>query len=382
MAGKKKAESKDKEDNGLSEEDNREQMLAEFFKNANKNFGAGTAFYPEDDKFKVIPRISTGIFPLDYSIGGGIPVGRISLFYGHKSTSKTTNILRAIGNAQKLCSNCWTPLLANSNKGSCSCGINRKVVTLWLDVEGAWDEKWSSNFVSLDETLIVSRPGSAEQTIDLAHAALQSAVDIIVIDSIAFMTPQAEQDRSSSEDTMALQARQMGKGIRRFVATTNEVGKDSGRRPTIIMTNQIRLKVGLVFGNPETLPGGYAAGFATSLEIKTSHGKYVMDEITGKPISVENKAVIEKNKVGPPKIETAWDVCMMKTDVKNVGEIMDESWVFEMGERVGLIKVAPQRIECNGATYRGRSLLEKHWMDNKEDYTLFKNQLMPILLAV
>ena len=380
MAGKKK-KTDDSDADDRTEDEIRSEALAALFKGANKNFGAGTLMYSDDEKLIQPPRISTGILPLDYALGGGIPVGRISLFFGHKSTAKTTNILRTLGNAQKMCSSCWTSLSLKSDGGSCECGQKRQTIILWLDVEGVWDPAWSANFMTLDETVIISQPGSAEQAIDLAHAALKSHVDIIVIDSIAFLAPQTEQDRSSSEDTMALQARLMGKAIRKFVATTNELGKD-GRRPTIILTNQIRSKVGLVFGDPTTVPGGFAAGFATSVEIKTSSGKYEMDDVTGQPLSVANSAKVVKNKTAKPNMEASWEVCMMKSSVKDLGGIMDESWAFDMGEKAGLVKVAPQKIEWNSHTFRGRSLLEKYWMENREEYSMFRNQLMPIVLAI
>lgn len=369
---------------GMTDEEERDVALAALFKAANKNYGPGTLIYADDDKFKVTHRISTGVLPLDYALGGGIPVGRISLFYGHKSTSKTTNILRMIGNAQKMCSNCWTYIVPNGTDGdlTCSCGKKRKTVVAWLDVEGVWDHDWSCKFLTVDDTLMLSHPASAEETIDVAHAALQAQVDIIVIDSIAFMTSLIEQEKSSQEVTVALQARAIGGMIRKFVSITNSLGKTKGRRPTIILTNQIRLKVGVMFGSPETTSGGLAAGFATSVEIKTSAGKYEMDDVSGKPMAMENKAKIEKNKTASPKIEAEWKVALMKNEVKNVGQPMDEEWAFDMGEKAGIISVAPQRIEWDGKTYRGRSQLEKFWMDNPIEYIKYKNQLMPILLAI
>ena len=378
---------KAKADDGppISDEANRAAKLSALFKSANKTYGKNTLYSSEDYKFKSLHVIPTGITPLDYALGGGLPVGRISLFYGHKSTAKTTNILRIIGNAQKLCSDCWSyilPKTPDSEETSCSCGKKRKMVVAWLDVEGVWEDKWAKKFVTMGEDLLLSQPTSAEQTIDLAYAALKSEVDIIVIDSIAFMTSNKEQENSAEEVTVGIQARLMGNAMRRFVSVTNQIGKETGRRPTIIMTNQIRQKVGVMYGSNETVPGGLAAGFATSVEIKTSVGKYVTDDsIGGKTVSVTNYAKVEKNKMSVPKMEAEWEVQLLDTDLRRAGDIIDEGWSFTMGERAGLISVAPQNIECEGKRFRGRSLLETYWTENPSDYYNFRIKLMAKLLS-
>lgn len=377
----------DEDDVEQTEEEERTAALASFYKTANKLYGKNTIQNSNDYKFKERKFISTGIVPLDYALGGGIPVGRISMFYGHKSTAKTTNILRLVGNAQRQCSKCWGELTYPEAEGkelgaaTCPCGKARKTVVAWLDVEGVWEDEWASNFVNIDDTLLLSQPKNAEETIDLAYAALKSMVDIIVIDSIAFMTPIAEQERSAAEQTVGTQARLMGNAMRRFVAAMNELGREKGYRPTVIMTNQIRQKVGVMYGNPETLSGGLAAGFATSVEIKTNVGKYEMDTVTGKPIMAQFKAKVEKNKISAPKMEAEWHVQLLRTELKKVGDIIDEEWTLSMAEKAGLVSVAPQRVEWNGHTFRGQSLLVKYWMEHRNEYLKFKNELMPLLLA-
>lgn len=383
MAKKKKEQDLD-ESVEVSEEEERSAALSELFKTANKLYGKNTFVKADDFAFKERKFISTGIVPLDYALGGGIPIGRISMLYGHKSTGKTTNILRIIGNAQKQCSSCWAELTTDPDSAriSCPCGKARKTIVAWLDVEGVWEDEWASHFLNVDETLLLSQPKNAEEAIDLAYAALKSMVDIIVIDSIAFMTPIAEQERSAAEQTVGTQARLMGNAMRRFVAAMNELGRDKGYRPTVIMTNQIRQKVGVMYGNPETLSGGLAAGFATSVEIKTNVGKFEMDSVTGKPLMAEFKAKVEKNKVSVPKMEAEWKVQLSKTELKNVGDIVDEEWTLSMAEKAGLVSIAPQKVEWNGHTFRGQSLLVKYWMEHRAEYLRFKNELMPLLLAV
>ncbi len=377
-----KAEDGEADEEVLSDEEERSKALSGYFKAANKLYGKDTVVHSDDFKFKERKFISTGIVPLDYALGGGIPIGRISMFYGHKSTAKTTNILRIVGNAQKQCSACWGVITVTEDGKTCPCGKKRPTVTAWLDVEGVWEDSWAARFLTIDDTLLLSQPGNAELTIDLGHAALKSMVDIIVIDSIAFMTPNAELERSASEQTVGTQARLMGNAMRRFVAVMNELGRDKGYRPTVIMTNQIRQKVGVMYGSPDTLSGGLAAGFATSVEVKTSVGKYDMDDVTGRPIKAEFKAKVDKNKVAPPKMEATWHVQMLQEPHRPIGSIIDESWTLDMAEKAGLVSTAPQRVEWNGKMFRGQNLLIKHWVENRDEYLRFKDELMKVLLAV
>jgi recombination protein RecA len=367
----------------------REEKLEQLFDVARKKYGKEAVVYARDFKFKETPRISTGIFPLDYALGGGVPVGRITMFFGNKSSSKTTCILRTIGNAQRLCSACWTtirtipPKKEGEHPGlSCQCGEKRKTVIAWLDVEGVWDDTWARRFCNVDD-IILSQPDTAEQTIDLADTYLRSgAVDIIVIDSIAFMTAMAEIERSAAEVVVGTQARLVGVQMRKFVSGINQIASQEGRRPTIIFTNQIRMRVGLVFGNPETIPGGLAQGFATSCEIHCYGGKYTMDDVSGKPISAEFRCKVEKNKTGPAKMEAEYKMVLSKTEVKDIGEVIDEGWAIQMGENAGLVESSGTMVTWKGERFRGRSQLEKYWALNKDKYDDFKNELMPLLLSL
>jgi recombination protein RecA len=254
--------------------DDRDDQIALFFKQASKNYGKGSVQFAVDHGHGDIKRITTGVLPLDRSLGGGLPVGRVSMFYGPKSSSKTTSFLRACGRAQRMCSNCWTPAFPiwtpyyTQRKASCLCGDYRKTNVAWLDVEGVWDDKWSDKFLDR-KRLVFSQPETGEQTCDIAHSLISSgAIDIVVIDSLAFMITTAELEKSASEASVATQARLLGNMFRKMVATTNAMGQDGGRRPTVWVTNQIRHKVGVMFGSPETVPGGFAQGFATSTETR------------------------------------------------------------------------------------------------------------------
>ena len=131
------------------EADSRNEQLAALFKVVDKKFGKGSIRYAKDINIGDIKRIGTGIITLDRALGGGLPIGRISNFYGPKSSGKTTNLLRAAGRAQRMCSNCWTPAFQiwtpdyTDRKPECECGNYRRTMIGWIDVEGVWDEVWS-----------------------------------------------------------------------------------------------------------------------------------------------------------------------------------------------------------------------------------------------
>lgn len=372
MAKKKET----KEDDQGSPEEIRDARLKELFAAAKKKFGKDSMVYASEFKYKDVYRISTGILPLDYALGGGVPVGRITMFYGNKSSAKTTNCLRTVGMAQKLCSACWTEL-----EGGCTCGKNRKVQTLWLDVESVWMDKWSKIFLNTEDIILV-QPETAEQAIDIADSALRSgSVDIIVIDSIAAMTSSVEIEKEAAESTVGVQARLVGQQMRKFISGMNTVQQQEGYKPTVFLINQIRMKIG-GYGNPETVPGGMSQGFATSVEIRTASGKTTMDGdgIGARPLNIEMRGKIEKNKTAAPKMEAEWKMSLSDTEVKKVGDIIDEPWAFTMGEQAGLIETSHASATWNGKTYRGRSGLEKHWMEDRADYKYFKSELMKILI--
>ena len=379
------AKKKEEEGQELSSEDARAAKLAEWMKAATKQYGDGSVVTAKDFTWLQVPRISTGIFPLDYGLGGGLPVGRMAMFYGHKSTSKSTILLRAVGNAQKCCSDCWTKIRLRDGKDKpfCECGKNRKTSVVWLDVEGVWDHEWAGRFLDLD-SLILSQPATGEQAIDMTDSVLRSGVvDIVVIDSIAFLAAASEIDKSSAEPGMGVQARLVGGAMRKFVSAFNAVSLMDGRRPTVWVTNQIRNKIGVMFGSPETVPGGLAIGFATSCEIRTSGGtKYVMDEITGKPMSVELKYKVTKNKTGFANMEGEYVMVLSGDQDKHPGEISDEDWACDMAEKSGLIDVDGNTRTWHEVKIVGAKNMVKHFMKNKADYEMLRDELMPVLLAV
>ena len=249
-------------------------------------------------------------------------------------------------------------------------------------VHNTWDQEWARLHGVNTDRLLRSVPEYAEQTLDIAEALLRSGdVDLIVIDSLAFLTPSKEIEESTAKALQAEQARVLGRGIRKFGSALNYVGNRTGRRPTILFTNQVRMKVGVMFGSPEIQPGGHAPGFSATTETKTYGGKYSMDEVTGRPTHVDLQFRVEKNKSAGAKIEGVWRLMLADTETKKKGEVLEESAMVDMGIRIGLATVKGSSTTCFGETYKGKSLLVKALMTNPELKKKYADQLMMMLMA-
>lgn len=263
-----------------------------------------------------VSRIPFGVFALDYATGGGIPQGRISLFYGHKSGSKSTSALRLIKNAQSMGMQC-----------------------VYIDQEHAFDIEWAKKVGVDSESLVMARPETAEECIDMTDALLKTGdVDFLVLDSVAAMTPSAEIEESVEKWQQGLQARLVNKAVRKWVATLNAIGKEPDARvPTILLVNQIRNKIGIMFGDPETTPGGMGVGFATSMEVKMWNGPAEINKETKSPVSQIMRFKVEKSKVSPPKTSGEYSIVLAETENKSAGDVYEEDQVRKLATKYGII---------------------------------------------
>lgn len=344
-----------------------------------KKHGSEILIRASDDRHADMPRIPSEIMMLDWALGGGWPAGRINNIYGPKSSAKTTTLLKTIGNAQKLCANCFKK---PDDKGNCACKDFREMVCAFIDVEGTWDAKWATNTGIDVERLIYSRPDFAEQSLDICEALIRSGdIDVLILDSLAFLTPAKEIEESVEKETMGVQARLIGKGIRKINSALNAVKNEKNRNPTMFFTNQIRMKLGVMFGNPETQPGGMAPGFAATTEVKVWPGKYQIDESTGKPIHVDMNFRVEKNKSGPAKMEGSFRLMLTDTETKHAGDIYEEDAIVNLGQKFGLIEGSGNSWTCLGEKYGGKSLIERKLLLEPAFKTQLKTALMTVLLA-
>jgi recombination protein RecA len=328
-----------------------------------------------------VPRLPTGVFMLDYGLGGGFPAGRVNIVYGHKSSGKTTVLLKMIANTQKMCADCWQFVF----DGKCACKRVKKPVVSYIDVEGTWDASWAKTHgVDLDD-LILSVPEYAEQSLDLADGFIRSGdVDIVILDSIAFLVPSLEIETSLDKSIqMGSQPRLVGSGIRKIVSGLNAIGNERGydKRPTMFLTNQVRMKIGMIYGNPETQPGGMAPGFAASTETKFWSGKYEMDETTNKPLYVNLEFKVEKNKTSAAKISGEYKMMLADTETKRVGQILEEDRMVELGERMLMIEKVGGDYTCFGEKYAAKSHIERRLMTDAPYKLKYAKALLTVLQA-
>ena len=354
-------------------------MASETLAKMKKKWGNNIIQMASDDRVREKYIIPSGIFQLDWALGGGWPAGRINTVYGMKSSSKTTCMLNTIAQAQLLCAKCFTPQV----EGACKCETYREHVCAFIDVEGTWDDKWARAAGVNPEKLVYSRPEYAEQSLDILETLLRSGdVDLIVLDSLAFLTPMKEIEESVDKETMGAQARVVGKGIRKLVSALTNAKNENGRFPTLFFTNQIRMKIGVMFGNPETMPAGLGPQFASSTEVKMWAGKYSMDDATSKPLHVDMNFRVEKNKAASPRMEGDFRLMLAATETKQQGALYDEEALIKFAEKFGLVEGRGNSWTAMGEKFGGRSLIERRLLTDPPFKKNFKDTLMKVLLAV
>ena len=277
--------------------------------------------------------ISTGCLSLDVALGvGGIPKGRIVEVFGPESSGKTTLALHIVAEAQK-------------NNGYAA----------FIDAEHAMDPEYASNLgVNLDE-LLVSQPDSGEQSLEITETLVRSgALDVIVVDSVAALVPRAELEGEMGDSHMGLQARLMSQALRKLTGTVNK------SNTTVLFVNQIREKIGVMFGNPETTPGGRALKFYSSVRMDIRRIGSLKDgtDIVGNRTRVK----IVKNKVAPPFKNTEFDI-MYGKGISNVGDIIDLALKGDIIEKTGAwFSYGDMKIG------QGREKTKQYLEDNNEIY--------------
>jgi recombination protein RecA len=272
-----------------------------------KQFGAGSIMRLGDETARVdIPVISTGALSLDLALGvGGVPRGRVVEIFGPESSGKTTLCLSVIANAQR------------------AGGL-----AAFVDAEHAVDPAYAKRIgVNLDD-LLISQPDSGEEALTITETLIRSnAVDVIVVDSVAALVPRAELEGQMGDATVGAQARLMSQAMRKLTAAIHR------SKTCCIFTNQIREKIGVMFGNPETTPGGRALKFYTSVRIDMRRINIIKDS-AGKVIGSHVRAKVVKNKVAPPFAESEFDI-MYDVGIAREGSVIDVATDLGVLERKG-----------------------------------------------
>ena len=299
--------------------------------NIEKNYGKGSIMKLGDESVESVEVIPTGSIGLNAALGvGGYPKGRIIEIYGPESSGKTTLAIHAIAEAQK------------------AGGI-----AAFIDAEHAFDRFYAAKLGVDIDNLWISQPDNGEQALEIADQLIRSsAIDIIVIDSVAALTPKAEIEGDMGDNKVGLQARLMSQALRKLTSTINKTNT------TCIFINQLREKIGIMFGNPETTTGGNALKFYASVRLDIRRSSQIKDgeEVIGN----QTKVKVVKNKVAPPFRKAEFDI-MFGEGISRSGEIID------LGVNLGIIKKSGSWFSYNDSKLaQGRDASKQLIQDNPE----------------
>jgi recombination protein RecA len=324
----------------MATDDNKQKALDSALAQIEKAFGKGSVMKMGQGPAQRIPVVPTGSLSLDIALGvGGLPRGRIVEIFGPESSGKTTLTLHAIAEAQKL-------------GGTCA----------FVDAEHALDPEYARKLGVDIDNLVVSQPDTGEQALEITDTLVRSgAVDVVVIDSVAALTPKAEIEGEMGDSHMGLQARLMSQALRKLT------GSVSRTNCLVIFINQIRMKIGVMFGSPETTTGGNALKFYASvrLDIRRIGALKDKDEIIGNQTRVK----VIKNKVAPPFKQTEFEI-IYGEGISKAAEIID------LGVKAGLVEKSGSWYSYNSERIgQGKENAKRWLLDNPQAATEIENQI-------
>jgi len=320
--------------------DKKNEQLKKTLLDIEKQHGKGSVMRLGDKPLEKIDAISSGAISLDIALGiGGYPRGRIIEIYGHESSGKTTIALHAIAEAQKL--------------GG---------YVAFIDAEHALDPVYASQLGVDIDNLILSQPDTGEQALEITEALIRSnAVDMVVVDSVAALVPEAEISGEMGDSHVGLQARLMSQAMRKLSGIINKTNS------TVIFINQIREKVGIMFGNPEVTPGGRALKFYSSVRLEIRRGEQLKQgqDLIGNKVNIK----VVKNKVAPPFKTASLDLIYGK-GISRSGDILD------LASDADIIKKSGSWYSYNEQKIgQGRDNAKKFLEDNPEIYEEVTNKV-------
>jgi len=323
----------------------REKAVASAISQIERQFGKGAVMKLGGRAIAQVPVISTGSIALDVALGiGGLPRGRVIEIYGPESSGKTTLALHAVAEAQR--------------QGG---------IAAFIDAEHALDTSYAKKLgVNCDE-LLVSQPDTGEQALEIADMLVRSgAIDILVIDSVAALVPRAEIEGDMGDSHMGLQARLMSQALRKLTASISKT------MTSVIFINQIRMKIGVMFGNPETTTGGNALKFYATVRIDIRRIGAIKDgqDVIGN----RTRAKVVKNKLAPPFKEAEFDI-MYGEGISATGDLLD------MGVKAGVIEKSGSWYSYEGERLgQGRENIKRYFEQNQDLFENIRQKVKTIIL--
>jgi recombination protein RecA len=318
-----------------------ETALQQVIAQIEKQYGQGAIMQMDEHRYAKVEGIPTGSLSLDIALGGaGIPRGRVTELFGPESSGKTTLALHVIAEAQSM--------------GG---------VAAFIDAENALDTTWAKRLGVDVSSMLVSQPDTGEQALDIAEMLIRSnSVDVIVVDSVAALTPAAEIKGEMGDTHVGLQARLMSQAMRKLAAVINK------SKTALVFINQIRMKIGVMFGNPETTPGGRALKFYSSIRIDLRRVTTIKDG-TG-AIGSHIRARVVKNKIAPPFRDSEFDI-MFDSGISYEGDLLDLGTGCEVVEKTGAwLNFGDIRLG------QGRENAKKYLAENKDLCEEIKSKIL------
>ncbi len=324
-----------------SEPSSKEDALQRVIAQIEKQYGQGSIMQMDEHRYARIEGIATGALSLDIALGGvGIPRGRVTEMFGPESSGKTTLALHVIVNAQRA--------------GG---------VAAFIDAEHALDMTWASKLGVQVSNMLVSQPDTGEQALEIVEMLIRSnSVDVIIVDSVAALTPAAEIEGEMGDTHMALQARLMSQAMRKLAAVINK------SKTALIFINQIRMKIGVMFGNPETTPGGRALKFYSSVRIDLRRLATIKE--SGRAIGTRVRARVVKNKIAAPFRESEFDM-MFDSGISHEGDLLDLGVSCDLVEKSGAwLNYGDMRLG------QGRENAKRYLAENKDLCEELKSKIL------
>ena len=323
----------------LATEEERKKALATAIAKIEKDYGKGTIMRRGDDISVNVEALSTGSLTLDLALGiGGVPKGRIIEIYGPEASGKTTLALHVVASAQR-------------EGGDAA----------YIDVEHALEPAYAKALGVDIDSLLISQPDTGEQALDIAESLVRSgAIELVVIDSVAALIPRAELDGEVGEVTVGALARLMSQAMRRLA------GIISKNNCTVIFINQLRQKIGVMYGNPETTPGGLALKYYSSVRLDVRRTEIL--KVNGVMVGNRTKVKVVKNKVAPPFREAEFDI-MYGEGISRLGEVVD------VGIELDIIDKAGAWFTVCGQRMQGKDAVKKYLAENPDKCAEVEEQI-------